>query len=166
MLNGGHTRQTRLQRKVRGRRRAPAPQGYVPFIVDVDGLEALGARRLGNRGPTPTFDRCGLGPSNGPCRARSFEEPDNPGGRVQLALVHTVAGEGGAGMVEVVPVVAHRKDRQRSKVGGPVRLASGEWSFSPQVTRGIDGECAVVQHEYSYQAAPDKPTEGARPRSG
>src|SRR3954471_19291287 len=68
-----------------------------------DALEALPARPAHVRRP-----------------AELLEHPDQPRGDVDLAAPHAVAGAGRVGVVQVVPRLAERQDRQRPEVGGPV----------------------------------------------
>src|ERR1022692_1096962 len=48
--------------------------------------------------------------------AELLGQPDGPGGDVDLALEHAVPGAGGVGMVQVVPGLAERQDRQPGDV--------------------------------------------------
>ncbi len=60
------------------------------------------------------------GPSNVVGEVQLLERPDDPGGRVELTAQHAVAGGGRIGVVQVVPGLAHRGDREPPDVARAV----------------------------------------------
>src|ERR1700733_4378931 len=75
----------------------------------------------------------GLGPAHVARPAELFEDPDGTGGNVDLPAVDAVAGTGRIGMVQVVPALAERQDRQRPEVRRLVTLAQLERALADHV---------------------------------
>src|SRR5689334_16637424 len=84
----------------------------------------------------------------------AFEGADEDSGGVDLAAVYAVASAGGVGMVQVVPTLTHRDERERPAIGRLV--ATVERAAAYDVTDRVDRPGDVMQNEHAHQARPQE----------
>src|SRR5258708_15256044 len=86
--------------------------------------------------------------------AQLLQRPDDPRAGVQLAPQRPVPCAGRVRVVQVVPGLAERRDRQPGHV--PRLVAHLELLAAEGVADGVDGPGDVVQQCDAYQAAPEE----------
>jgi hypothetical protein len=104
------------------------------------------------------------GPAHVMGPAESFQGPDDAGGDVDLAGSPAVAGAGGVGVVQVVPRLAHRQDRQRPEVRG--FALRGEGAIADHVADRVDRPGDVVQDRDAHESGPEQRGERTPPGHG
>ena len=105
------------------------------------------------------------GPSDVRRPAELLEEPDQPGGHVELSGLYPVASASWVRVMQVVPALAHRQDRQRPEVGGAV-AARSRTDAARHVADRVDRPGDVVQQHDPHQAGPEERGERAPPGPG
>src|SRR5471030_2030374 len=114
----------------------------LPANVIASGRNSLGTETLPTRPPDV------IGPAD------LLEGPDETGAGVDLAPVDPVTGAGRVGVVQVVPGLAHRQDRQPPDIGRPV--AADERALADGVTDRVDRPRDVVEQADADQRPPEE----------
>src|SRR5690242_20014424 len=103
-------------------------------------------------------------PADGGRPAQPLEEPDQPGAGVDLATQDAVPGAGRVRVVQVVPGLAHRQQRQPPDVAAAV--AALERPLPEGVADRVDRPGDVVQQPHPHQRGPEERGDGPLPRPG
>ncbi len=80
--------------------------------------------------------------------------------------IDAVAGESRERVVEVVPVVAERKQRERREVARLVTSPRAERPGPPQVACRVDGECRLLKEEHAHEPSPQESPDHAGDGAG
>src|SRR5262245_26623674 len=118
-----------------------------------------GARRSALRG-----DALGARPAYVVHPAELLEQPDGPGGDVDLPTEHAVPRARRIRVVQVVPALTERQNGQRPEVGCFVALADLERALADHVTDRVDRPRDVVQERHAYESGPEQRPQRAGPR--
>ena len=123
--------------------------GFVQGRFEPLGLQPLGLRPADVVGP-----------------AELLEHPDQAGRGVDLTAQHAVPRAGRVGVVQVVPGLAERQDRQRPEVRArsPSRVSNGRSPY--HVADRVDGPGHVVQQADAHQPGPEERGQRALPGPG
>ena len=121
----------------RGDRFGDRPSQIRDFATNAEelccGMSAHGPALQTSDGAPAAFEELNSWPLHIPHGSDSLKNPDEACRRIELIAVDAVTGKGGARVMEIVPVLPHRQDRQWGEIRRFVINPGDERPASPEM---------------------------------